>query len=116
MPRFGAILRECAWHEHCIGVKSKNQILELMKESVLKRVWLSALFAAAFCMAAVAQENPAVKQARQLQFNDQPTKAISVLNEAIKATPADASLLYNLGRAQIIAKISPKESEMTFQK
>jgi tetratricopeptide (TPR) repeat protein len=87
-----------------------------MKVSVFKRVWLSAAIAIAFCMAAVAQENPAIKQARQLQWNDQPSKAISVLNDAIKAAPTDASLLYNLGRAQIISKVSAKESEITFQK
>jgi tetratricopeptide (TPR) repeat protein len=91
-----------------------------MKESVFKRLWLLAAVAVAFCMAtinsAVAQENPAIKQARQLQWNDQPSKAISVLNDAIKAAPTDASLLYNLGRAQIISKVSSKESEITFQK
>lgn len=91
-----------------------------MKESVFKRVWLLASIAAMFVMVAltpvVAQENPAIKEARQLQFNDQPTKAISVLNEAIKANPTDASLLYNLGRAQILAKTNMKDAEITFQK
>jgi tetratricopeptide (TPR) repeat protein len=91
-----------------------------MKESVFKRAWLSASIAAVFFMtaatSAVAQENPAIKEARQLQYNDQPAKAVSVLNEAVKANPTDAALLYNLGRAQIISKTNLKDAEITFQK
>jgi tetratricopeptide (TPR) repeat protein len=91
-----------------------------MKESVFKRAWLSASIAAVFFMtaatSAIAQENPKIKEARQLQYNDQPAKAISVLSEAVKANPTDAALLYNLGRAQIISKTNLKDAEITFQK
>jgi tetratricopeptide (TPR) repeat protein len=91
-----------------------------MKEFVSKRAWLSASLAAMFFVAAIttafSQENPAIKQSRLLLNNDQPSKAISVLNDAIKANPADASLLYYLGRTQLATGVSPKEVEITFQK
>src|SRR5690349_19130468 len=64
---------------------------------------------------AMAQENPAIKQARQLIYNDQPAKAVAILSDAVKANPADASLLYYLGRAQIITGQN-KEAEINFQK
>lgn len=64
---------------------------------------------------AFAQENPAIKQARQLFDNDQPTKALGVLNDAAKANAADPVLLYNLGRMQLLTG-DAKSAEITFQK
>lgn len=91
-----------------------------MKEVLdLKRMAFSAMLALIFSLAAatmaVSQDNPAIKQARQLIDNDQPKKAIGVLNDAIKANPADASLLYQLGRAQLLTGDNAK-AEITFQK
>jgi tetratricopeptide (TPR) repeat protein len=78
-------------------------------------VMLGLILSVATATVAVSQENPAIKQARQLINNDQPKKAIGVLNDAIKASPADASLLYNLGRALILTGDN-KTAELTFQK
>jgi len=78
-------------------------------------VMLGLILSVATATVAVSQDNPAVKQARQLINNDQPKKAIGVLNDAIKANPADASLLYHLGRALILTGDN-KNAEVTFQK
>src|SRR5690349_1188634 len=90
-----------------------------MKEVVFKRAGLPLMMAIMLSvvssMVAVAQENPAIRQSRQFIYNEQPAKAINVLNEAIKANPTDASLLYYLGRVQILTGQN-QQAEITFQK
>jgi tetratricopeptide (TPR) repeat protein len=90
-----------------------------MKEVVFKRTGLPLMMAIMLSivstLVAQGQENPAIRQSRQFIYNDQPEKAINILNEAIKAAPTDASLLYYLGRAQIIVGQN-QQAEITFQK
>ena len=90
-----------------------------MKDVVFKRAGQTAmmviLFSVASSMMGLAQENPAVKQARQFIYKDQPVKAIGILNDAIKANPTDASLLYYLGRTQILLGQN-QQAEISFQK
>jgi tetratricopeptide (TPR) repeat protein len=64
---------------------------------------------------AVAQENPAIKQAAYLLETDQPTKAVAALQAAVSAAPQDAALLYYLGHAQIKNNERAK-AEINFQK
>lgn len=64
---------------------------------------------------AVAQENPAIKQAAYLLETDQPTKAVAALQAAVSASPQDAALLYYLGHAQIKNNEKAK-AEINFQK
>ncbi len=78
-------------------------------------VMLGLILSLATATAAICQENPAVRQARQLINNDQPKKAVGILNDAVKANPADACLFNNLGRAQILTG-DTKAAELTFQK
>ncbi|HEY9005310.1 MAG TPA: tetratricopeptide repeat protein [Ohtaekwangia sp.] len=87
-----------------------------MKE-VLKRAWSGGmfLFLIAAATLAVAQEAPAVKQARQQMEIEQTNKAVATMTEAVKANPADASLLYYLGLAQI-ANGEKEKAEISFQK
>ncbi|HEY9048385.1 MAG TPA: tetratricopeptide repeat protein [Ohtaekwangia sp.] len=88
-----------------------------MKE-VMKRAWsggIMLLFFIAAATLAVAQELPAVKQARQQMEIEQTNKAVATLTEAVKANPADASLLYYLGLAQI-ANGEKEKAEISFQK
>jgi tetratricopeptide (TPR) repeat protein len=88
-----------------------------MKE-LMKRAWsggIMLLFFIAAATLAVAQELPAVKQARQQIEIEQTNKAVATLSEAVKATPTDASLLYYLGMAQI-ANGEKEKAEISFQK
>ena len=88
-----------------------------MKE-LMKRAWsggIMLLFFIAAATLAVAQELPAVNQARQQMEIEQTNKAVATLSEAVKATPTDASLLYYLGMAQI-ANGEKEKAEISFQK
>jgi tetratricopeptide (TPR) repeat protein len=88
-----------------------------MKE-LMKRAWsggLMLLFFIAAATLAVAQELPVVKEARQQIEIEQTNKAVATLTEAVKANPADASLLYYLGEAQI-ANGEKEKAEISFQK
>lgn len=88
-----------------------------MKE-LMKRAWsggIMLLFFIAAATLAVAQELPAVKQARQQMEIEQTNKAVATMSEAVKANPADATLLYYLGMAQI-ANGEKEKAEISFQK
>lgn len=88
-----------------------------MKE-LIKRAWsggIMLLFFIAAATLAVAQELPAVKQARQQMEIEQTNKAVATMGEAVKANPEDATLLYYLGMAQI-ANGEKEKAEISFQK
>src|SRR5438105_981036 len=93
-------------------LRSMKEVLDFKRP--VFTVMLGLILSMAAATVAVSQENPAAKTARQLINNDQPKKAIGVLNDAIKANPADASLLYHLGRALILTG-DTKTAELTFQ-
>lgn len=87
-----------------------------MKE-VNKRVWYAGvmLLLSGALVTATAQQLPAVKEAKKQIEMDQTSKAVNTMQEAVKANPDDASLLYYLGYAQI--KNGEKEkAEISFQK
>jgi tetratricopeptide (TPR) repeat protein len=86
-----------------------------MKDVDFKRAGLIVMMIFFVAATTIAQENPAVRQSRQLINNDQPKKGLSVITEAVKANPADASLLYYLGRVQI-ANGDNANAEISFQK
>jgi tetratricopeptide (TPR) repeat protein len=89
-----------------------------MKE-VSKGAWnvgkMLMFFLSCAASVAVAQENPAIKQAAYLIETDQPTKAVAALQAAVSASPQDAALLYYLGHAQIKNNEKAK-AEINFQK
>lgn len=89
-----------------------------MKE-VSKRAWnvgkMLMFFLSCAASLAVAQENPAIKQAAYLLETEQPTKAVATLQAAVTANPQDAALLYYLGHAQIKNNERAK-AEINFQK